>query len=80
MEVQVAIPQEPPQDVPDVLHQTLSTTGGTTYDLFVHDENDLEVNWVHWGVSADGPDAADESPGHGRAEAGAHRGVEARSQ
>ncbi|MCV9996353.1 hypothetical protein OIU93_18940 [Paeniglutamicibacter sp. ZC-3] len=30
-------------------------------DLFVHDENDLEVNWVHWGVSADGPDAADKS-------------------
>ena len=24
-------------------------------DLFVHDENDLEVNWVHWGVDQDGP-------------------------
>ena len=28
-------------------------------DLFVHDENDLEVNWVHWGVDQDGPEAAD---------------------
>lgn len=30
-------------------------------DLFVHDEHGREVNWVHWGVSADGPDAADAS-------------------
>ncbi|WP_284990551.1 hypothetical protein [Arthrobacter sp. efr-133-TYG-120] len=28
-------------------------------DLFVHDENDLEVNWVHWQVDQDGPEAAD---------------------
>lgn len=30
-------------------------------DLFVHDEQGLEVNWVHWGVEADGPEAADAS-------------------
>lgn len=30
-------------------------------DLFVHDEYGREVNWVHWTVAADGPDAADES-------------------
>lgn len=28
-------------------------------DLFVHDADGSELNWVHWGVSADGPDAAD---------------------
>lgn len=28
-------------------------------DLFVHDADGKEVNWVHWGVEADGPDAAD---------------------
>ncbi|ALG84972.1 hypothetical protein [Gordonia phthalatica] len=30
-------------------------------DLFVHDEHDREVNWVHWTVEADGPEAADAS-------------------
>ncbi|MFV0457548.1 MAG: hypothetical protein ACK5MT_02070 [Actinomycetales bacterium] len=30
-------------------------------DLFVHDEFDREVNWVHWTVEADGPAAADAS-------------------
>lgn len=30
-------------------------------DLFVHDEFDREVNWVHWTVEADGPEAADAS-------------------
>jgi hypothetical protein len=30
-------------------------------DLFVHDELGREVNWVHWMVEADGPEAADES-------------------
>ena len=30
-------------------------------DLFVHDEFGREVNWVHWTVQADGPEAADES-------------------
>ena len=28
-------------------------------DLFVHDAGGHELNWVHWGVSVDGPDAAD---------------------
>ncbi|NNG18992.1 hypothetical protein HJ590_05275 [Naumannella sp. ID2617S] len=28
-------------------------------DLFVHDHAGREVNWVHWGVEADGPEAAD---------------------
>jgi hypothetical protein len=28
-------------------------------DLFVHDQAGREVNWVHWQVEADGPDAAD---------------------
>ena len=28
-------------------------------DLFVHDENGLEMNWVHWQVQEDGPEAAD---------------------
>jgi hypothetical protein len=28
-------------------------------DLFVHDEFGRELNWVHWQVDADGPDAAD---------------------
>ncbi|PJJ45182.1 hypothetical protein ATK23_2438 [Glutamicibacter mysorens] len=28
-------------------------------DLFVRDSEGLELNWVHWAVSADGPDAAD---------------------
>ncbi len=28
-------------------------------DLFVHDAAGRELGWVHWGVSADGPDAAD---------------------
>ena len=30
-------------------------------DLFVHDELGREVNWVHWTVEADGPEAADTS-------------------
>jgi len=30
-------------------------------DLFVHDEYGREVNWVHWGVPEDGPEAADRS-------------------
>lgn len=30
-------------------------------DLFVHDSLGREVNWVHWGVEADGPEAADAS-------------------
>lgn len=28
-------------------------------DLFTHDAEGRELNWVHWTVSADGPDAAD---------------------
>ncbi|GHP16432.1 hypothetical protein RN2511_011680 [Rhodococcus sp. NKCM2511] len=28
-------------------------------DLFVHDHEGNELNWVHWQVRADGPDAAD---------------------
>lgn len=28
-------------------------------DLFVHDADGREVNWVHWAVAEDGPDAAD---------------------
>ncbi|MDN3028097.1 hypothetical protein [Streptomyces sp. S.PB5] len=28
-------------------------------DLFVHDAQGHELNWVHWQVPADGPDAAD---------------------
>jgi hypothetical protein len=28
-------------------------------DLFVHDAQGKEVNWVHWGVDDDGPEAAD---------------------
>ena len=28
-------------------------------DLFTHDREGRELNWVHWGVPADGPDAAD---------------------
>lgn len=28
-------------------------------DLFTHDEQGQELNWVHWQVLADGPDAAD---------------------
>jgi hypothetical protein len=28
-------------------------------DLFVHDAAGRELNWVHWAVSDDGPDAAD---------------------
>ncbi|MDF0529276.1 hypothetical protein P0W64_08895 [Tsukamurella sp. 8F] len=30
-------------------------------DLFVHDDVGREVNWVHWTVEADGPEAADAS-------------------
>lgn len=30
-------------------------------DLFVHDRDGREVNWVHWGVPADGPEGADAS-------------------
>ncbi|WP_230555422.1 hypothetical protein [Rhodococcus sp. I2R] len=30
-------------------------------DLFVHDEHGRELNWVHWTVEADGPEAADRS-------------------
>jgi len=30
-------------------------------DLFVHDENGLETNWVHWQVADDGPLGADEA-------------------
>jgi hypothetical protein len=29
-------------------------------DLFVHDASGHELNWVHWAVSDDGPDAADD--------------------
>ena len=28
-------------------------------DLFIHDSHGKEMNWVHWGVPEDGPDAAD---------------------
>ncbi|MFI9531804.1 hypothetical protein ACIG56_01055 [Nocardia fusca] len=28
-------------------------------DLFTHDANGRELNWVHWQVSEDGPSAAD---------------------
>jgi len=28
-------------------------------DLFTHDLEGNELNWVHWGVPEDGPDAAD---------------------
>ncbi|MEU3620253.1 hypothetical protein ABZ725_49480 [Streptomyces sp. NPDC006872] len=28
-------------------------------DLFVHDSVGREINWVHWQVAEDGPDAAD---------------------
>lgn len=28
-------------------------------DLFVRDEHGRELDWVHWQVRADGPDAAD---------------------
>ncbi len=30
-------------------------------DLFVHDQDGQEVNWVHWAVPEDGPEAADRS-------------------
>mgnify|MGYP006192855149 CR=1 FL=1 len=30
-------------------------------DLFVHDRFGREVNWVHWTVDQDGPEAADAS-------------------
>lgn len=29
-------------------------------DLFVREASGLELNWVHWGVSADGPMLRDE--------------------
>ena len=29
-------------------------------DLFVHDANGRELNWVHWQAPGDGPDAADD--------------------
>jgi hypothetical protein len=29
-------------------------------DLFVHAADGRELNWVHWAVPGDGPDAADE--------------------
>jgi hypothetical protein len=29
-------------------------------DLFTYDAGGRELNWVHWQVPADGPDAADE--------------------
>ena len=28
-------------------------------DLFLHDADGRELNWVHWQVTEDGPDAAD---------------------
>jgi len=28
-------------------------------DLFVYDAAGRELNWVHWGVAEDGPEAAD---------------------
>ncbi|MFD7499185.1 hypothetical protein ACFV8T_44290 [Streptomyces sp. NPDC059832] len=30
-------------------------------DLFTHDTDGRELNWVHWTVPADGPEAADEA-------------------
>ncbi|MBY4128358.1 hypothetical protein HQO83_08160 [Rhodococcus fascians] len=30
-------------------------------DLFMHDSDGNELNWVHWQVKADGPDAADQA-------------------
>ncbi|MFT4220430.1 MAG: hypothetical protein QM611_07945 [Microbacterium sp.] len=29
-------------------------------DLFTHDLEGRELNWVHWAVRSDGPEAADE--------------------
>jgi len=47
-------------------HRTFLTCYADTFgygwhhvDLFVHDENDLETNWVHWQVDDDGPAGAD---------------------
>jgi hypothetical protein len=47
-------------------HKTFLTCYNDTFgygwkhvDLFVHDADGKEVNWVHWGVDADGPEAAD---------------------
>ncbi|WP_210587665.1 hypothetical protein [Streptomyces sp. GESEQ-35] len=33
-------------------------------DLFVHDAAGREINWVHWQVAEDGPDAADRETAH----------------
>ncbi|PYE13695.1 hypothetical protein DFR67_11520 [Williamsia limnetica] len=30
-------------------------------DLFTHDDEGRELNWVHWTVRADGPSAADQA-------------------
>ncbi|MET0821065.1 MAG: hypothetical protein ABWY58_08865 [Aeromicrobium sp.] len=49
----------------DVVHMTLVCYndnhgyGWRHVDLFVHDEDGLEVSWVHWQAPADGPEAAD---------------------
>ena len=32
-------------------------------DLFVHDTAGRELDWVHWQVGADGPEAADDVTG-----------------
>lgn len=37
------------------------TYGWHHVDLFVHDEHEREVSWVHWTVEEAGPDAAEES-------------------
>lgn len=58
----------PPSPRPRNHHRMFLTCYEDTFDygwhhvdLFVHDELGREVNWVHWGVSEDGPEAADAS-------------------
>ncbi|MEV7872242.1 hypothetical protein AB0P17_40455 [Streptomyces sp. NPDC088124] len=30
-------------------------------DLFLHDQDGRELNWVHWGAREEGPDGADQA-------------------
>lgn len=63
-----AMPEQPLNPRPTNHHRMFLTCYEDTFgygwhhvDLFVHDEFGREVNWVHWGVAEDGPDAADRS-------------------
>ena len=58
MDGQAAYEQEPRMTV--TCYRDTFGHGWRHVDLFIHDAAGRERDWVHWQVSADGPEAADQ--------------------